>query len=251
MKTGLRQVKCPYNPAHVMPEERLIWHLSMGCNEKTKYAHLYSTCPYNALHIVPNEALDTHKKICPSKGDELEIDYEGMQKAIEKQFKNTNINDEKEKIEKKNSQIPGLNYEPKIEGKKAPKNKKPKTSDKSEVSEIKFDKTDITSEETKINKQVKKKVSGNCFGDLADNASESSSSNDELDFGTAFDNLKIDDNINMKNKKKVLSDNFDTMSQISDVSALSLEISTLTVNCDITISDAGKKKRIRNKNSQN
>ncbi len=26
--------KCPYNQNHIMPKERLLWHLSSGCKDK-------------------------------------------------------------------------------------------------------------------------------------------------------------------------------------------------------------------------
>jgi len=31
--------KCPYNPNHIMPKERLLWHISSGCQDKVHIKH--------------------------------------------------------------------------------------------------------------------------------------------------------------------------------------------------------------------
>jgi len=31
---GEQLSKCPYNPSHTMPKERLLWHISSGCKDK-------------------------------------------------------------------------------------------------------------------------------------------------------------------------------------------------------------------------
>lgn len=51
--------KCPYNQAHVMPANRLQFHLARGCKDKLLKAHLFTHCPYNFLHIIPND-VPTH-----------------------------------------------------------------------------------------------------------------------------------------------------------------------------------------------
>ena len=63
-------VQCPYNPQHVMPRERLAWHLTMVCKDMKKLSHLFSICPYNRTHHMKTPKLDEHVKTCPDRPSE-------------------------------------------------------------------------------------------------------------------------------------------------------------------------------------
>ena len=63
-------VHCPYNHSHVMPADRLQWHLTMVCKDMRQQSHLYSVCPYNRTHHVRTPKLDDHVKKCPDRPSE-------------------------------------------------------------------------------------------------------------------------------------------------------------------------------------
>lgn len=48
---------CPYNPAHIMPIDSLLKHLTR-CTATNK--HEFGQCKYNQLHVLPKEMLDKH-----------------------------------------------------------------------------------------------------------------------------------------------------------------------------------------------
>lgn len=55
-------VKCPYNEAHVLPYQRMPYHL-VKCKPKYNGPPL-DTCPFNATHLVPKGTLEEHFKTC-------------------------------------------------------------------------------------------------------------------------------------------------------------------------------------------
>lgn len=77
-------VTCPYNRAHVMPPDRLQWHLTMVCKDMRANAHLYSICPYNATHHVQTVKLDDHVHRCPdrTKAEEKAEEMKEIQAAL-------------------------------------------------------------------------------------------------------------------------------------------------------------------------
>lgn len=55
-------VKCPYNQQHVVPYQRMPYHL-LKCKAKYTGPPL-DTCPFNATHLVPKGTLNEHFKEC-------------------------------------------------------------------------------------------------------------------------------------------------------------------------------------------
>lgn len=51
--------RCPYNPAHIMPTETLLRHLSK-CTATNKAE--FTQCKYNQIHIVRKGELSHHYK---------------------------------------------------------------------------------------------------------------------------------------------------------------------------------------------
>lgn len=54
--------KCPYNEAHIVPYQRMPYHL-IKCKPKYNGPPL-DTCPFNAIHLVPKGTLQEHFKTC-------------------------------------------------------------------------------------------------------------------------------------------------------------------------------------------
>ena len=52
-------VNCPYNPAHIMPPDSFLRHLSR-CTATNKKQ--FSQCKYNQLHVYRKEAIQQHEK---------------------------------------------------------------------------------------------------------------------------------------------------------------------------------------------
>lgn len=52
----VKSVKCPYNPAHVMPEISLAGHLTK-CSFRTPD---FDCCKYNSMHIMHKTLLEDH-----------------------------------------------------------------------------------------------------------------------------------------------------------------------------------------------
>jgi len=74
-------MKCPYNPEHVMPDERLLWHLTK-CPDAKTYGHLFATCKFNAMHIVKKEEILVHERKCEK--NQAVKDYGKTRKEEEK-----------------------------------------------------------------------------------------------------------------------------------------------------------------------
>ena len=117
------QTKCPYNPAHVMPRDRLIWHISKGCKEKVLLfikiiSYLIDLSNYMAIYMPPARIIlctlfqkkvqkitktNVFQKFISIKynffinrqGEDLEIDYDSLAAAVDKQF---NIQKEEKKL---------------------------------------------------------------------------------------------------------------------------------------------------------
>ena len=60
----LAEVTCPYDNAHKMPKQRLMWHIAKGCKAKRENGHLFSICKFNSMHIFPTEKLQEHESEC-------------------------------------------------------------------------------------------------------------------------------------------------------------------------------------------
>jgi len=67
-------VHCPYNHDHVMPPDRLQWHLTMVCKDMRQQSHLFSVCPYNRTHHLRTPKLDAHVKKCPDRPKEGKVE---------------------------------------------------------------------------------------------------------------------------------------------------------------------------------
>lgn len=57
-------IKCPLNPLHILPDDRLQVHLFKCMKNYPDHV----TCPYNALHkFVAKEEYEKHILVCPEK----------------------------------------------------------------------------------------------------------------------------------------------------------------------------------------
>lgn len=54
-----------------MPESKLLFHISKGCQSKSDVGHRYTHCPYNYLHVVLKEEMDRHLVSCKSKPKDI------------------------------------------------------------------------------------------------------------------------------------------------------------------------------------
>jgi len=88
--TSKRNVSCPYNQNHYMPENTLLWHLNK-CPDRKKLAHVFAVCPYNAMHHVPKHMFEAHKRECKDRvedyNDSKEYDYWDVQEQPKPSFR--------------------------------------------------------------------------------------------------------------------------------------------------------------------
>ncbi|CAD8105341.1 unnamed protein product [Paramecium primaurelia] len=132
------QVKCPYNPSHQMPNSKLFYHISQGCQDKARLEHLYEHCPYNYLHVILKANMDAHLKQCSDLNKNTE---EGnlmveMQKVIKEQQKEQRKAQQQQlKQQKQNIQIPGVVVPDQPQKKKRVRNKKKKEEPKDKNTE--------------------------------------------------------------------------------------------------------------------
>ncbi|CAG9312496.1 unnamed protein product [Blepharisma stoltei] len=81
MRSSKESLVCPYNKNHVMPSNRLEWHL-IECKDKINQSSGFAICPYNALHHVPTQLLEAHIQTCKNKIQEREDVFKQMQATI-------------------------------------------------------------------------------------------------------------------------------------------------------------------------
>ena len=57
-----KMIRCPYDPMHVMREDRLQYHL-VKCRKQHPDKN-FEICPYNVTHQLPQEQIEDHIKNC-------------------------------------------------------------------------------------------------------------------------------------------------------------------------------------------
>ena len=60
-----KMIRCPYDPMHVMREDRLQYHL-VKCR-KQHPDKKFEICPYNVTHQLPQEQIENHIKNCSNR----------------------------------------------------------------------------------------------------------------------------------------------------------------------------------------
>ncbi|CAK92289.1 unnamed protein product (macronuclear) [Paramecium tetraurelia] len=129
------QVKCPYNPSHQMPNSKLFYHISQGCQDKARLEHLYEHCPYNFMHVILKANMDAHLRQCANLNKNTEEGnlMEEMQKVIKEQKKEQRKAQQQQKQQQQqNTQIPGVIVPEYTKKKKRVRNKKKKEEPKTE-----------------------------------------------------------------------------------------------------------------------
>ncbi|CAG9314960.1 unnamed protein product [Blepharisma stoltei] len=69
MRSSKETLVCPYNKTHVLPINKLEWHLT-ECKDKINQSSGFAICPYNPLHHMPAQLLEAHKQVCKNKTQE-------------------------------------------------------------------------------------------------------------------------------------------------------------------------------------
>ncbi|CAD8119839.1 unnamed protein product [Paramecium sonneborni] len=136
------QVKCPYNPSHQMPNSKLFYHISQGCQDKARLEHLYEHCPYNFLHVILKANMDNHLRQC---SDAKSNTQEGnlmaeMQQVIKEQQKEQRKAQKQLKQQQQQQQsivqVPGVIITEQPKKKKRVRNKKKKEEPQNQKSEM-------------------------------------------------------------------------------------------------------------------
>ncbi|CAD8182589.1 unnamed protein product [Paramecium octaurelia] len=129
------QVKCPYNPSHQMPNSKLFYHISQGCQDKARLEHLYEHCPYNFMHVILKANMDAHLRQCSNLNKNTEEGnlMEEMHKVIKEQQKEQRKAQQQQKQQQQqNAEIPGVLVPEQPKKKKRVRNKKKKEEPKTQ-----------------------------------------------------------------------------------------------------------------------